>query len=70
VSVPPDRSADVLVVAAWRDTGGFRARITFAAQDTPDESASFATHDPDRVLELVEQWLRRVGARDDDVTER
>lgn len=56
-------------MAAWRETGGFRARLTFAAPDRPDERASIAAHDPDRVLELVEQWLRRVGARDDEVKE-
>ena len=51
----------MLVVAAWRETGGFRARLTFAAPDQPDERVSVAAYDAERVLELVEQWLRRVG---------
>lgn len=50
------------MVAAWRDVGGFKIRLTFAEPDTEEAEAdrtSVLTSDRNQALELVDQWLRR-----------
>jgi hypothetical protein len=51
----------VLVISAWRERGGLRARITFSHPDDKTGRTSAVVGGSDRVLEVVAQWLRRIG---------
>jgi hypothetical protein len=52
----------VLVIAAWREAAGLRARITFSDQADETGRTSVGVGGGDRVLEVVTQWLQRIGA--------
>lgn len=53
-------SGGTLVIRTWLEYGeappGFRARVTYGSSAGPDQ-ASVSANDPERVLNLVRQWL-------------
>jgi hypothetical protein len=57
----------VLVISAWRERDGLRARITFSHPDDQTGRTSVVASGSDRVLEVVAQWLRQIRG---DVSDR
>ena len=51
----------VLVIAAWHDRRGLRARITFSCPDDAEGRTSVVVDGGEGVLDIVVQWLRRSG---------
>jgi hypothetical protein len=54
----PDSRSGVLLLRVWTEEAGgrFRARINSLGSDSSDQAVAVAA-DPDRVIEMVRDWL-------------
>ena len=57
-----DQFPHILVIAGWHEGSDFRARITFSDEENETGRTSVGATGGDRVLEVVTQWLTRIGA--------